>query len=464
MKKILLAFTILTVAAGSLIGCGSNDEPEGKSEEELRAEIRAEIEAENQENQEVQESQTTNPDGSISLLPIYHMNQEYPINFYENNSEPDFFTVQASGEEITLKTGSLEFEFQNIYAELVLHQFKIVEQTDDYYNIFVLSEADPPHGPDMFRFFRYSPGYDLEYLGTVVPEVDFEEAIIEDFTYAGVNINGNFYSYRDHQDQSTSNDGDKQFDASEVILRFNTNETIHFDLNEDGNEEEILYKPGDMSENGQLIVSGFDPIEIADFPFGETDYFVIARFSDRFGTEMNMIGILDHEPNGWPITHLFAITTPRGEDFLGSVGSVGGKLVSASEYSSQSEDDFNNKAVIIPGEGIEAPVWMSVTPQTWIGRNMFTFYSTYVSLIDNIDPYGIDYITNIELVIEQSITGYLDKDNNSDEVTFLPNQNVRFVATDNEAWVKVIADDGTEGWVPVSEITEDVFSGFRRFN
>ncbi len=262
---------------------------------------------------------------------------------------------------------------------------------------------------------------------------------------------------------------------TDYYFKFSSDETVHFDLNGDGKKEEIIYQTGTVEYQisgdyevipGKLIVSGFEPIEILDLPFGIREYFIIVRFLDKFGTSMNMIGIIDHGPSVLPTTTLYAIIEPKGEEWFGEVGEIGGELVPPSQYNENSMDDFNYKAVLRYGEGIEAPVPLSyyVVPQTWFGRNLFTYYGTYASLIDNIHPYGNDYVTNSELKIEQQVTGYAEKNTASANVSFKAGQSTRLGATDNEQWIKMIAADGTEGWVLASDVTEENFSGFAIFD
>ncbi|OEF96987.1 hypothetical protein [Desulfuribacillus alkaliarsenatis] len=252
-----------------------------------------------------------------------------------------------------------------------------------------------------------------------------------------------------------------------VFYRFRTNETVLFDLNDDGNKEAIIYRTGTTESPGELVVSGFEPIEIWDMPFGETEYFVIIRYKDEYNLEMNMIGIIDYGPSMDYTTTFYSIIAPMGEDWFGYVGDVGGKLVPPTEYNDSNQGgidtDWNYKAVLRYGEGIEAPVRLSVTPGSWYGRNIFTYYTTYKTLIDNIDKYNRDYRTDLDLKVERSIKLYDEKSLSSSTTVLEAGQIVQMAMTDNAEWIYMIARDGTKGWARVSDVTESNFSGFLIF-
>ena len=97
-------------------------------------------------------------------------------------------------------------------------------------------------------------------------------------------------------------------------------------------------------------------------------------------------------------------------------------------------------------------------PQTWFGRNLFTYYSTYVSLIDSIYKYETDYVTKSELKVEKDIIAYSEKDLNSNNIIIKAGQRVKLVATDNSEWVKMYKENGVGGWVCLSEITSDSYN------
>lgn len=253
--------------------------------------------------------------------------------------------------------------------------------------------------------------------------------------------------------------------------KYKTNTTVHFDIDQDGTDEEIIYD----TENGKLKIAGYEDVdtnEVMDWkPYladkgyiAEKDYFIIIKFNDKFMDDyiMNMIGIIFKGPDGNSITTLYSIIAPMGENWFGKVGQIPGEIVIPSNFDEENMDDFNCKAVLYEKRGVEAPVRLSIIDnlQTWFGRNDFTYYSTYCSLIDNIHKYEQDYITKVELRIEKDVTAYNEKDLSSDNLTIKGGQKVYFIATDNNEWIKILAEDETMGWVNVKDVTESNFSGF----
>lgn len=254
--------------------------------------------------------------------------------------------------------------------------------------------------------------------------------------------------------------------SSSTYFQYKANETIYFDMNRDGTDEEILYD----SNSGKLVVTGFDAIDLETM-FLEKEYFIIIKFNDKYDNVMHMIGILNNGPSMDIVTDLYSIIAPMGEDTFVHVGSVQGEIVTPSNYhepsiSSDSMDDFNYKAVLLEGEGIEAPVRLAVLNnlQTWFGRNLFTYYTTYCRLIDNIEKYEQDYTTFLPLTVLCDVNTYTTKDKNSDAVTLKGNQSVVFLSTDNHEWIGFEAADGTNGWIHIDEVTEQNFSGFTVFD
>ncbi len=423
----------------SLLGCSQQDsgqkseeelraeisaelETEAKAREELEAQIRAELEAEQGEKKEIKK---------LSYEELNSKKEEYESKLFEllggvpgdQDKIGGFYTADIT----QFHHYQDDSEFRK-YVDMLFALGYGIEQAEGHYYLYV---GEPKNYVD-------GEGEDVKQQA----KPDDTKSVTSDNVLI-------------------KSDGEQGYTT---YYKYKTNETVYFDLNGDGTEEEIIYQIGDMESPGKLIVSGFEPIDIHDAPFGETGYFIIVKFSDKFGTSMNMIGIIDYGPSMDPTTSLYAIIEPRGEEWFGSVGVIEGELVPPSEYNENSMDDFNYKAVLRYGQGIEAPVRLSVTPQTWFGRNLFTYYGTYASLIDNIEPYGNDYVTNSELKIEQQVTGYAEKNTAAANVIFKAGQSTRLVATDNEQWTKMIAADGTEGWVLVSDVTAENFSGFALFD
>jgi len=250
-------------------------------------------------------------------------------------------------------------------------------------------------------------------------------------------------------------------DEAQGYFKYKTNVTVNFDIDGDGIKEEIKYD----ATNGKLNVSGYKAVDIDAFPFGETEYFIIIEFKDKFDTEMNMIGIIDYGPSSDPTTTLYSIIAPMGEKWFGSVGTVPGEIVPPSKYNEHNMDDFNYKAVLKKGSGIEAPVRLSVGNQTWFGRNLFTYYSTYNSLIDNIEKYEQDYETRSELMVEKDVKAYSEKDTSSESIIIKAGYKAHLVFTDNKEWIYMFSEaDLSGGWVKVTDVTESNFSGFVMFD
>lgn len=251
-----------------------------------------------------------------------------------------------------------------------------------------------------------------------------------------------------------------QEQGSTTYYQYKANAAVYFDIDGDGKEEEIKYD----TVNGKLSIKGYEAIGI-DTMFAEKDYFIIVKFSDKFDNKMNMIGIIDYGPSGDIITGLYSIIQPTGKKSFVSVGSVPGALVPQSQYDNTNMEDFNYKAVLKMGQGIEAPVRLSILPNhTWFGRNVFTYYTTYCSLIDNIEKYNLDYKTRSELQVEKDVKAYSEKDLNSESVIIRAGETAYLVATDNKEWISIGLEGGVAGWVNVKDVTESNFSGFAVFD
>lgn len=267
------------------------------------------------------------------------------------------------------------------------------------------------------------------------------------------------------QEKNTTGQPDKpanaliEADEARGYFKYKANMAVNFDIDMDGRDEEIKYEPA----NGKLIITGYKAVDI-DTMFAEKEHFIIIKFSDKYNTEMNMIGIVDYGPSNDPTTSLYSITALGGKKGFGSVGAVPGELVSVTKYDADNMDDFNYKAILIRGEGIEAPVRLSVLPATWFGRNLFTFYTTYNSLIDNIEKYGQDYETKMVLRAERDVRAYSEKDKSSASITIKAGQDVYVLATDNSEWIAMLTEEAVGGWVYISDIDDSFFSGYPIFD
>ena len=289
-------------------------------------------------------------------------------------------------------------------------------------------------------------------------------------------------------DSSSNNDSSKSTDPmvinKEALIessgnnyyKFKSNTNVYFDIDQDGINEKINYSIDNDNLKAKLIIDGYNPIEIETFQ-AETSWFQIINFTDKYGTNMNMIGLFDYGPSADPVTTLYSIIAPNGTKSFVSVGTINAQLVDKSKYINISDsydfskeatteylafsEDFIGKAFLIENEGIEAPVYLSINiPQVWYGRTLFTYYSTYCSLVDSSEKYDTDYKTYSVLSVTNNVKAYANKDINSEFNFITSGQNVLLYSTDNKDWVAMEAEDGTKGWVHVNDISNDNFDGF----
>ena len=121
--------------------------------------------------------------------------------------------------------------------------------------------------------------------------------------------------------------------------KYKANELVAFDLDGDGSEEKIKYN----TINGKLEIGGYEAIDIdITSPSLEKDHFIIIKFSDKFNTKMNMIGILDYGPSADYLTTLYSIVEPMGEKCFVSVGMVTAEIVLPEQYDENNDYDFNS--------------------------------------------------------------------------------------------------------------------------
>lgn len=288
----------------------------------------------------------------------------------------------------------------------------------------------------------------------------------------------------EQKNQMTNNEMNKDalIESSHNYYKFKADTKVYFDINEDGTNEEITYDTGNGSyDDGKLMVAGYQPVDIMLEGEMASDSLIIIKFSDKYGTEMNMIGIFDHGPSADPMTTFYSIIENEGQKSLANVGKVNAMIVDASDYrdpykaafdfsgdpnkyfSEEMVGDFYQKAFLKEGEGIEAPVFISTIPQTWFGRGLFTYDANACSLIDDNEKYEEDYTTFAVLMIVKDVKTYADKQRNSNYNIIKAGQNVLLYAADNQEWIAMEAEDGTKGWVHVEDITHDNFEGFVLF-
>ncbi len=506
MKKVSLILIILMVAL--LTGC-SGDSDNQKTEEELKAEIKAELKAEMEaEAQNLGEEKKEEEQPSGSAAP---KENENPVDLGERDShntevsavvnaadlavgdEIDGHVISEyvfkDSEELTLGLeGSYEVEGAILYSEYDEGWVFSGERKGDETTIQFLIGNDPFNIIPPYSGMLSISAKDQSYLESLAGEdlVDRLKGgnqlnvkmIVENYRFYGKTHSTPYASFDivevksfeyDQKVDNEAENGEPSQASSEPLIetngtnfyKFKANETVSFDLNNDGVDEEIYYN----SDAGSINVKGFDAIPV-DFQSRERDYFLILKYSDSYATEVtfHMIGIVDYGPSGDYETHLYAIIEPMGEEWFGTVGSVPGEVVDVGNYDDEDLDDFNYKAVVREGEGIDAPVRLGVLPQTWWGRSLFIFHVRDLRLVDWNKRNSGNYVTRLALTLNKNINAYKAQDLNADRIEIAGNQNITVVATDNKEWISIMGEDGTIGWVHLDQIEEDTFSGFRAWD
>lgn len=445
MKKGLSILIILMISF-ALVACSSSDEASSKkNEEEIKAELRKEMEEEVKE--ELKKELEAEAKSEIQLPNNLNQNQEQVNKGTETQKDKNEENpvVRLSDDELKASKAEYEAKFYEYLSRF----------SGGFYSVDIRE----------FEHYKNDSEFKAYVDKLLVLGYGFEQAEGNYYLYVGEPV-----GYKEEGEEPKKQEDDN--DSSDDVLieklgsnfyKYKTNTTLYFDIDGDGTDEEIRYDVQD-AWNAKLIVKGYEPIEIFT-DFGETEYFVIVKFHDKFDISMNMIGIIEYGPSMDPATQLYSIIAPMGKNTLVSVGTVPGQLVHSSQYDPDNFDDFNYKAIILDNKGIEAPVRLSPTyVGTWFGRNLFTYYSTYCSLIDNSNKYEQDYQTNVVLNIEKSVKAYKEKDLESDNVTINGGQKVTLTSTDNKEWIYMKANDKTEGWVNVKDVTADNFSGFPMYD
>ncbi len=283
---------------------------------------------------------------------------------------------------------------------------------------------------------------------------------------------------KDNEGKKAQNVADLNKDAlikssKNNYYKFKANTNVYFDIDQDGTNEEIKYD----SHKSKLAINGYKPIDIGLAEVFASESFIIINYSDSNITNMNMIGIYDPGPSADPVTTFYSIKESEGQKELTCVGRITAELIPASEYNNpndfydfshkpstdylQHTGDFMSKAFLTENAGIDAPVMLTIkVPQVWFGRSVYTYNPKSGSLVDNYEAYGDDYTTYSVLEVIHDIKAYADKNSNSEYKIIKAGQNVLLHATDNELWIAMIAEDGTEGWVNIKDVTHDNFNGF----
>lgn len=507
MKKFILVFFITLLTLISFIGCSTKQ----KSEEALKEELRAELEAEKENDQsmvpkedmkdDVESSSAKEDDDSMiskgkddvksSSKNQGSTNQsasEKGTLYLSDLKNGDFIGGGLTIRDINYTKGGDKVSFA-LYGDTVLTGKLFFDEMSDDIHLLV---TDPESIPNTIYIEGYRPDVYIEYKPRFVRfrnndillneiskgeqnKIKKGESLGVKLRIKNMDFSAQFESeggtscefveiieINSDTDANVNSDIDSSLiedDEENGYYKYKANATISFDLDSDGTKEKIKFD----SVNGKLNVSGYESIKIDTFSV-EKNYFIIINFKDRFNTEMNMIGIIDYGPSSDPTTSLYSITEPRGEKYFGSVGQVQGEIVTLDKYNDDNMDDFNYKAILLKGEGIEAPVRLSMGIQTWFGRNLFTYYTTYTNLVDNNEKYGQDYITKSELMVEKDVIAYSKKDINSKRYNIKAGQKVQLVATDNKEWIQMVTKDGDGGWVKVNYVNQSNFSGFAFFD
>lgn len=456
MKRRFSVLLCMLMLALILVACSGSDEAAAeKTEEELKAELREEMKEEIKE--ELKNELEAEAKSNAELSNDSSQEQSNEITKDEKGKEQE--QSNESTEDEKSKNEVVKLSDDELIASKSKYESKLREYLSNLPGGF--------YTEDIREFEHYKNNSEFrEYVDKLLTMgYGFEQAEGAYYLYVGEPTG---YAEEGEepkkQEENDASSGDTLIEKiGSNYYKYKTNTTVHFDLDGDGTDEEIRYEVQDI-ERGKLTVKGYEPIDITT-EIGEQEYFVIVKFSDKFETTMNMIGIIDYGPSMDPVTQLYSIIAPRGENTLVGVGNVPGQLVHKTQYDSNKKEDFDYKAVLIENKGIEAPVRLSPNHVgTWFGRNLFTYYSTYCSLIDNINKYGQDYKTNVILNIKKPVKAYKEKDKETESVTIKGDQQVTLTATDNETWIKMKADDGTEGWVNVESVTNDNFSGFPMYD
>ena len=242
--------------------------------------------------------------------------------------------------------------------------------------------------------------------------------------------------------------------------QFPANETILFDLNEDGLNEEIYFDTSDFMQC-TLSVYGYNSVVEEGINL-ETTYFSIVKYHDPYSVDFDFyaIGILDYGPSSDLMTNLYAlIPTPMGDEAFVSVGCIGGMLVDRDNFDRSDEMKFNEYAFSQENNGLNAPVRLSLLPITWYGRNNYIYDTTNMRLKDQGKDMGELYETNIWSMITEDVTVYDERDKSAGTKVLLSGQDLNFIETDNVEWIFVTAEDGTMGWLHKDDVDLEIFSG-----
>ncbi len=285
------------------------------------------------------------------------------------------------------------------------------------------------------------------------------------FVVSNVGCNSNESSEDNREkinENFTSSSTDSLIQSDKVnYYKFESNQEVSFDIDNDGTDEKIKYitQENDGLEFGQvrLLVNNYEAIDLEGI-FIQEDYFLIIKFSDKHGTNMNMIGIIDYGPSNDYTTSFYAIRN-NGEKSLVNVGCIGGEIIPLDEYSESNMQHFNYMAVIRENQGIEAPTRLDVMSQTWFGRSIYTFDEKISRLVRN-----TAYMTSSELTTLKDITIYKEKSLDSTSSIIKAGETVQLISTDNREWVEMYTNSSGKVWYNLNYFTLDSFEGYVVFD
>jgi hypothetical protein len=239
----------------------------------------------------------------------------------------------------------------------------------------------------------------------------------------------------------------KEENGIETYWSYGPNQEVYFDLDSDNNIEKIVFD----TKNNELRVNDNHIVNL-DESIIKTN-FLILRYYDHYDAEMFLIGLEKRDANDDVVkTNLYALIKPDGQKWFGSVGEIRGSIQLPHEVNLESKIDFDTKAIIIYGEGINAPVKLNVfNNDEVIGRSLFTYYSTYKQFVDNSNQYDNDYIINFEGTLKNPIMVYKSKEEmNGEEIK--KNTKIKFLTTDNDRWTYILCENGTSGYTIIQDI------------
>jgi len=484
MKKYLLIFLTLALIV-MIAGCSQEEAPE-KTEEELRAEIKAELEAEMAAEENPPE-EADEPAGDPGPSP-----EEPAVSESLPADDPAFEYFSLDVEEMESRFGPWKGKTGYLGSDWYTYEdytfaFGLVEEKDDYvYRMTTLnvndgttfmgvtigeglSEIKAVLGAPVYEYLYVDEEGMSEWLEGYYTRYEFisPEAVYSVEFYSKDSESPTQFAQitrmkTGREDEGGSLEDEGEAAASSTMVKglayyaFKSNEKVSFDLDGDGRDEVIEYRPAD--EWGfDLTVSGYGTLSAEALNL-ETDRFSIVKYEDPYQDDFDryVIGILEYGPSDDLLTRLYAvIDAPDGSEAFVSIGSLQGELVDEADF--DFEKDFDTKAFAMADNGFNAPVRMTLLPITCFGRTQFIYNATDVRLADAVIENQLDYVTRITSHINADILVYDEKDTGATSRTITGGQEVTLAATDNVNWVYLMSDRGESGWVEAEQIRLDIF-------